>query len=233
MVLKTRFVLVPRDAIDARRRSSFELKERPAEQIDSDVVEQRREPNLLVPSCRRSSAGDTLSQLCVWRVLPRTALPWPRPFPPSPPQPLARPCSATSAELWASPTSPGRASSDYGCVLLDADRSGRTFPDGQPVDIPVPVQMASTRARGLRTTQGRTALAIARRLVLPSAFLRRRPGPTFRGSILCPRVPLSTLRRHPRGCRRMNSGPSWLARVLDRPLCGAVGSSFYAASFSC
>jgi hypothetical protein len=39
------------------------------------------------------------------------------------------------------------------------------------VDIPVPVPVVSTRARGLRTTQGRTALAITRRLVLPSAFL--------------------------------------------------------------
>lgn len=43
-------------------------------------------------------------------------------------------------------------------------------PNGRPVDIPVPVQVASTRARGLRTTQGRTALAMSRCLVLPSAF---------------------------------------------------------------
>ena len=29
------------------------------------------------------------------------------------------------------------------------------------------------------------------------------------------------------------TGGCWDARVLDRPFCGAVGSSFYAASFSC
>jgi hypothetical protein len=47
----------------------------------------------------------------------------------------------------------------------------RTFPSGQPVDIPVPVQVASTRARGLRPRRVGAALAMARRPVLPSAFL--------------------------------------------------------------
>ena len=45
------------------------------------------------------------------------------------------------------------------------------FPNGQPVDIPVPEQMVSMRARGLQTTQGRAALAMTRPLMLPSAFL--------------------------------------------------------------
>ena len=56
MILETRFVLVPRDAVDACRRSPFQLIERPAEQIDGDMMEQRREPNLLVPCCRLTYA---------------------------------------------------------------------------------------------------------------------------------------------------------------------------------
>ena len=45
------FVLVPCDAVDAGRRSPFQLVERPAEQVDGDMVQECREPNTLVPSC--------------------------------------------------------------------------------------------------------------------------------------------------------------------------------------
>ena len=115
----------------------------------------------LAVSRMRSSAGDTLSQLCVWHVLPRTALPLAPPLP-SPPRPRMRRCSATSSVLWASPTSPGRTSSDYGCDLADADRPGRTFQNGQPEELPVPEHVASTRARGLRPRRVGLGLALAR-----------------------------------------------------------------------
>ena len=51
--------------------------------------------------------------LCVpWAWFADAASPWPGPFPPSPPQPVAhhRPCSETSQVLWACPTSRIRAS---------------------------------------------------------------------------------------------------------------------------
>jgi len=41
--------------------------------------------------------------------------PWPTPFPPSPPQLLAEPCSETSQVIWGCPTSHGRPS--WACVL--------------------------------------------------------------------------------------------------------------------
>lgn len=49
--------------------------------------------------------------------------------------------------------------------------TGRTIPFGHPMDIPVPVQIASTRAGGLGPCRALAALAMTRRLVLPSAFL--------------------------------------------------------------
>ena len=60
---------------------------------------------------------------------------------------------------------------DYRFELVDANRPGRTFPYGQPEDLPVPVQMASTRAKGLGPRRAGLALAIAPQPVLPSAFL--------------------------------------------------------------
>src|SRR5260370_33773531 len=44
---------------------------------------------------------------------------WPVPFPPSPPPPVARPCSETSAVLWDCPTSSARSSSAYVLGLPD------------------------------------------------------------------------------------------------------------------
>jgi hypothetical protein len=179
----------------------------------SSAVNRTRLSRLAI-SRMRSSAGETLSQLCVWHVLLQTALPLAPPFHRSPPRPQARPCSATSAVLWASPTSSGRTSSDYGCVLLDADRSGPDFPKRPASGYP------GSRAGGFhacersQTTQGRGGAShgAPSRVAFRLSPRRRHPGPsTFRGSILCPRVPLSTLHRHPRGCQCMTRGRrDWL-----------------------
>ena len=56
MFLKTRFVLLPCDTVDTRRRSLLQLVKRPAEQADGDMVQQCREPNMLIPSCRLTYA---------------------------------------------------------------------------------------------------------------------------------------------------------------------------------
>ena len=55
--------------------------------------------------------------------------------------------------------------------LSDTDPSGWTLPSGQPVDIPVPLQVACMRARGLRPRRVRTVLAMTRRPMLPSVCL--------------------------------------------------------------
>src|SRR4029077_2904834 len=64
----------------------------------------------------------------------------------------------------------GRPSSDYGCALPDAGRC-RTCDNGRPRDLPVPEQVVSVRARGLRPRRADMVLASARHAALPSAFL--------------------------------------------------------------
>ena len=62
----------PSDAVDAGHRSPLQLVERPAEQVDGHVVKECRERTCLsrlAVSRMRSSAGDTLSQLCVWHLI--------------------------------------------------------------------------------------------------------------------------------------------------------------------
>src|SRR5882724_3605663 len=77
---------------------------------------------------------------------------------------------AAQRTLWAGPTSPGRPSSDYGYVLPDAGLYSATS-IGRPRDLPVPKQVAFTRARGLRPRRADTVLTITHHAMLPSAFL--------------------------------------------------------------
>lgn len=161
----------------------------------------------LAVSRMRSSAGDTLSQLCVWHLLPRTALPL------APPLPSIASAGAAlfggTHRYYGRVRLPGRTSSDYGCGPLPM----RTAQDGlsRPASrgSPVPLQAASTRARGLRPRRTGLVLAIAPHPVLPSAYLYSVG--TLNGKLFAAqysaRVFLSTLRRHPCGCRR-NSGSS-------------------------
>src|SRR3990170_2521229 len=98
----------------------------------------------------RPSARDTLSQLCVWHVLPRTALPL------APPLPSIVSAAAKAALFDDFAGTMDRSDFPWLCIiglrvaLSDAGRPGRTLPDGQPVDIPVPLQVTCMRARGLR-----------------------------------------------------------------------------------
>ena len=137
--------------------------------------------------------------------------PWPLPFPPRPPRPVARVCSAASLVLWAGLTSLDRASADYGRSLAAAAWRKRAK---RSRDLPVSVWMVSRRAWGLgpRRAGVHLAMTVPRRVAFRFSLQRRRPGhSTFRGSIPSPPFPLSTLRRRPRERRRMNSGPLWAA----------------------
>jgi alcohol dehydrogenase (cytochrome c) len=103
---------------------------------------------------------------------------WPGPFPPSPPQPVPRPCSETSQVLRVCPTSRGRSSSASVLRLPDATRG--TSCRGRPRDLPVP-------ARGVPYVHGvsdRAGPDASRDIDAPGGafrFLlqRRRPGGIF------------------------------------------------------
>src|SRR5512132_937020 len=118
----------------------------------------------------RSSAGDTLSQLCVWHVLPRTALPL------APPLPSIASAAADAALFGDFTGTMGESDFPWPYIIELRVRpcrcgpSRRTIHDGRPEDLPVPVQVASTCARGLRPRRAGLVLAIAPQPVLPSAF---------------------------------------------------------------
>src|SRR5512143_3438986 len=109
----------------------------------------------------RSSAGDTLSQLCVWHVLPRTALPL------APPLPSIASAAARAALFGDFTGTMGESDFPWPYIIglrVRPCRCGppRTdFPSGQPEELPAPVQMASTRARGLRPRRAGLGLAMA------------------------------------------------------------------------
>ncbi len=120
---------------------------------------------------------------------------WPGPFPPSPPPPVARPCSATSQVLRTCPTSLVRTSSAYVDRLPDTARCSRRN-KGSPGSRAGCLRTCagSLTARGRSTSRDIDALRVAFRFSLQ----RRHPrGRFFRGSIPGPHVPLSTLQRCP------------------------------------
>ena len=165
----------------------------------------------LAVSRMRPSARDTLSQLCVWHVLPRTALPL------APPLPSIASAAASAALFDDFAGTMDESDFLWPCIIGLRVRPFRCGPPGS--DSPrwpasgYPGSLAGGFHACARswTTQGWAGA----RHDAPShvAFRfspqRRRPGPsTFRGSILCPHVPLSTLRCRPRGRHRMTRRPS-------------------------
>ena len=144
----------------------------------------------------------------------RTALPL------APPLPSIASAAAEAALFDDFAGTMGRSDFPWTCIIglrvrpFRCGPPGRELSSGQPEDIPVPLQVACMRARGLRPRRVGAALAMARRPMLPSAFLHSVGAldhTTFRGSILCPHVPLSTLRRRPCERLRMTRGRrGWL-----------------------
>jgi hypothetical protein len=107
-------------------------------------------------------------------------------FPPLSPQPHRRPCSTASSVLCVRPTSAARASSGYGILPF---RCGlHVVVCRRAVDLPVPVQEGSVRARGPRPRRVTSHLALAVGRVLPSTMIRASgPGTaSFRGWISGP-----------------------------------------------
>ena len=124
----------------------------------------------LAASRMRSKAGDTLSQLCVWRVPLRTA------FPLAPPLPSIASAAAEAALFGDFAGTMGRSDFPWTFIIGLRVRPSRCGPSprcgsGRPEDLPVPAQMASVRARGLRPRRVGVVLALAPHSILPSAFL--------------------------------------------------------------
>jgi hypothetical protein len=143
----------------------------------------------------------------------RPGSPWPAPFSPPLPPALAHQnrCPRASPILWGCPTPCTRTprSCPLGSPCGPGDRSS-----GQMQGLPGSAHSVSTHARGLRPRWVRLRLARTASTVLPSACSERvgtRETRRFRGSILCLRVPLSTLRQHRYRCLRMTRGQcGWL-----------------------
>jgi hypothetical protein len=161
-------------------------------------------PRVTTPMRQRQRHRQTYLLQLTWRAWSGTVSgtrfagacsPWPVPFPPSPPPPVARLGSETSAVLRNCPTSCTRASSAYVC---------ETFPTRPATFQP----QADTGSPGSRARCFRTCLgSLTSREPFASRdsdasdvafrFLRRRRLPEvalFRGSIPSLHVPLSTLR---------------------------------------
>jgi len=134
------------------------------------------------------------------------------PFPPPPPPQVSLLCSVASSVVWSCPTS-------HACASLDCGHrpSQRVLPyhlseadTGSPGSGAWSFRMCwrSSTAQGHSCTCPFAHRCFAFR----STQRRRHPGCTwFRGSILRPCVPLSTLHLHPCECRRMTRGHrGWL-----------------------
>src|ERR1700693_243573 len=123
---------------------------------------------------------------------------WPAPFPPPPPPPVSRLCSRASPVLRGCLTSRARSSS--ACVLELPDAASRPHPR-RTRELPVPVQGAPVRDRGLCPRGVLATLTLTIRQILPPGLMDSVGTPLrscFRGSIPAPHVPLSTLRPPPR-----------------------------------
>jgi hypothetical protein len=161
------------------------------------------------PDARGPAHLTRLARLCV-----RDAFCWPRspragPFPPPPPQPLARRCSAASQVLRACPTSRARSSRAYRLSVPltsrhpptyhPANPPGRGIIDrhGRPRDLPV-LSMKRSHActgsptpRGPMTARENAATSVAFRRLKP----RRHPKPRLSRLNSRPaRTPIPTLR---------------------------------------
>ena len=211
IALETWLVLVPRDTVDACRHSSLQLIERPVEQVEGDVVQQCREPN-------------SLSRLAVSRMGPARGIRFP--------SSVSGACCPGPHCPWPAPSLHRFRNRDRGLVRRLHRYYGRVR---LPLAVHHRITGASFPMRTIRAELSRMASQwISRfpcrwlprvrevsdhagsdgarhdapsRVAFRFSPQRRHPGPsTFRGSPLCPRLPLSTLRRSPRGGRRMTRG---------------------------
>ena len=107
-------VVRPCQPIHTGRGVVLEFEERLLKQVETEAVEERSE--LLPPRMRSSAFPGPVPGAC-FAVPPS---PWPLPFAPPTPQPVARPCSPASQLLWQSLTSRARTSSATAPHLPDA-----------------------------------------------------------------------------------------------------------------
>ena len=154
---------------------------------------------------------DTRSPLGVGRVLDSTEFSWIDALPSTP---SAEACASLFGGFMgtmASCDSSGACMSGL-WLLAFPDRSPNVR--GRPRGLPVLVHIVSRRARGLRLRRVRRAareLAPPADVAFPQSGPGRHPNLSFRSSIPCPPVPLSTLRLPPRDDRRKTRGQDGIA----------------------
>lgn len=127
---------------------------------------------------------------------------WSSPFPPSPPLPVARPCSRSSRGTTGLPL--------WSFIIGVRPRTSRHDPCVQPQDLTVPVHGISVRARGLCPRGAQRRLAISTPLVWPSDISDCVGTPdevTFATQYPARTSPWSTLRQRLYGRLRMTE--SW------------------------
>ncbi len=145
------------------------------------------------------------------------------PFPPSPPLPVPRHCSATSQVLRSCPTSHVRSSSAY--VLHLPDTVCTSLLCRQTWDLPVPVQDGSVHAWGLRLRRVPARLALAAHPVLPSAYFESVG--TLKYLLLTQQGRFSQLNTQPAHSSVNASSPSLRVAMHDsRPLWLATPSAY-------
>src|SRR4029077_19548450 len=167
--IEVRFVIPPGQPIHSRRRFSLKCEECQPEQFDAEMVQERGEPFLLPLSCSLP--------LCAPAPVTRfpgpapgacfagSHSPWPPPFAPPAPQPVARLCSSASSLLWRSLTSKARSPLATAPRLPNADQMA-TLPLVRPGISRFPPKELR-HMPGSSTPPSRQTLAIARLVVLP------------------------------------------------------------------
>ena len=113
-------IVVPRHPVHPRRGLRADRPIRPPEPRRRDMVQQRGEPRVLVPSCHLTHTAQRTRRIgsgtgSGMRFAVRVPLRLTAPFPPPPPRPW--PCSAGSQVLRSDPTSHARASQAYHLVF--------------------------------------------------------------------------------------------------------------------
>lgn len=139
----------PRHLVDTRRCSLLKTAEGPAQNIDPDVMQERRQLGLFIPlwtaSRMRACACDTASRLCVRTVLCSSA------FSLAPPLRSTDSAAAEAALFAHFLATSGRSDFSFASVIgyglrPSRQRPGHDWGDGDG-DLPVPERKASAHAR--------------------------------------------------------------------------------------
>jgi hypothetical protein len=211
-IFQSFLVLPPRYAVHSGRRILFQCVKTRPQPFDRHVMQQCGEPFPL-PFPRhfahtRQSLGNASARPVPGACGSDWCSPWLASFPaPSPPlRPVAPwPCSRGSLVLRRHPTPHRRSCRSYGFRLLRPDCALLAQPTMRS---PGSRAYSFSACAGSTTTRDHPPTRVCAGVcaAFPICPQGRRPELDFRSSIPCPLIPLSTLRRAPRGAPRKTGG---------------------------